>query len=70
MSGTKAGAKRAVATNKAKDKDYYSKLGEKAGKVKVAKGYSMAQPQDRVDSGRKGANKRWGNEEGYDTDEI
>lgn len=70
MSGTRAGAKNAVATNRAKDKDYYSKLGAKAGKVKVAKGYSMAKPQDRVDSGRKGAYKRWGSEVAKDTEEI
>lgn len=61
MAGTKTGAKQAVATNLAKNPDYYRNLARKAGSTKVAKGYSSATPEERVKQGRRGGNTRWGN---------
>ena len=41
MSGTKAGASKAVATNlKKHGKDYYARIGAKGGKAHVDKGFA------------------------------
>lgn len=54
MPGTKTGALHAAETNKKRDPDHYRRLGQKGGKAKVAKGYSMADPETRIELGRQG----------------
>lgn len=54
MPGTKSGALHAAETNKKRDPDHYKKLGQKGGKARVAKGYSMAEEEVRVKMGRLG----------------
>ena len=41
MAGTREGGLKAAATLKAKDPNFYNKIGTKGGQVEVPKGYSM-----------------------------
>jgi general stress protein YciG len=54
MPGTSVGGRKSAATNKQRDPDHYLKIGHKGGKATVAKGFSMASPEQRSEAGRKG----------------
>ena len=54
MSQTKEGGKKTAITNKAKDPDYYAKIGAMGGKAKVKKGFAMMTPEQRSKYGAKG----------------
>lgn len=58
MSGTKAGASKAVATMlKKHGKDYYARIGAKGGKAKVPKGFASNRERARL-AGIKGCEAR------------
>lgn len=55
MAGTKAGGKRAAATNKEKyGDDFYANIGRKGGKKCGAKGFALMDPEKRSAAGKKG----------------
>lgn len=55
MAGTKAGGKKAAATNKARHgKDFYAKIGRKGGSVVGTKGGFAANPELARIAGAKG----------------
>jgi len=57
MAGTKAGGKKAAATNKAKNgEDFYARIGRKGGKAETAfpKGFATMPQWKRMAAGRKG----------------
>lgn len=57
MPGTTAGSTKAAETNKQRDPDHYKKIGRQGGVAKVPKGYSMADPETRIENGRAGGKK-------------
>lgn len=62
MAGTKAGAKKAVAKNLAKNKNFYKELGARGGNAPHPNGcggFSGNSERARI-AGIKGAQKRWG----------
>ena len=55
MAGTKAGGKKAAATNKSKyGNDWYSKIGSMGGKAHVIKGFALMTPEKHAEASRKG----------------
>lgn len=56
IAGTKAGGRKAAATNKEKyGDDYYVKMGAKGGSVSgIAKGWALQSPEKRREAGRRG----------------
>ena len=61
MSGTKEGAKKAAATNKAKHgEDFYKRIGSKGGKRTGLKGFALNPALARVAGAKGGRNGRRG----------
>lgn len=57
MAGTPQGSAKGAETNKLRDPDHYKKIGRAGGIAKVPKGYSMADPETRIENGRAGGKK-------------
>lgn len=57
MAGTAVGGKKAAATIKNRDPDFYAKIGSEGGKKKVPKGFARMTPEKRSAAGKVGGAK-------------